>query len=80
MTGDISKAPVYFEDHKAYFQQFVDDGTLLMLGTFGDPANEGSMSVFKTREAAERFVEADPFVVNGVVGDWYIREWNEVLA
>jgi uncharacterized protein YciI len=38
------------------------------------------MGVFTTREAAEAFVRDDPFVQNGVVGSWEIREWNEVLA
>jgi uncharacterized protein len=35
------------------------------------------MAVFTTREAAEEFAREDPFVVNGVVRDWQIREWNE---
>jgi hypothetical protein len=38
------------------------------------------MSVFTTREAAEEFVAGDPFVRTGVVRDWSIRGWNEVLA
>jgi uncharacterized protein YciI len=37
------------------------------------------MAVFTTREAAEAFVAVDPFVTHGVVGQWTIREWNEVL-
>jgi len=32
------------------------------------------------REAAEEFVKGDPFVLNGVIRDWHMREWNEVLA
>jgi uncharacterized protein len=51
-----------------------------MVGTFGNPQEEGSMSVFTTREAAEKFVADDPFVINGVVRAWHIREWNEILA
>jgi uncharacterized protein YciI len=51
-----------------------------MVGTFGDPQNEGSMAIFTSREAAEEFVKDDPFVLNGVVRDWHIREWHEVLA
>jgi uncharacterized protein YciI len=35
--------------------------------------------VFTTREAAEEFVAGDPFVGNGVVAEWSIRSWNEVL-
>jgi uncharacterized protein YciI len=51
-----------------------------MVGTFGDPQNEGSMSVFSSREAAEEFAKDDPFVLHNVVRAWHIREWNEVLA
>jgi hypothetical protein len=40
----------------------------------------GSMSIFTTREAAEEFAAGDPFVLNGVVSGWQIREWNEVLV
>jgi uncharacterized protein YciI len=29
---------------------------------------------------AEAFVTEDPFVLEGVVRSWQIRDWNEVLA
>ena len=51
-----------------------------MIGTFADPQEQGAMAIFTTREAAEEFVAGDPFVLNGVVRSWEIREWNEVLA
>jgi uncharacterized protein len=51
-----------------------------MVGTFGDPQKEGSMAIFTTRKAAEEFAKGDPFVLNGVVRDWHIREWDEVLG
>jgi hypothetical protein len=38
------------------------------------------MAVFTTRAAAEEFVAGDPFVMNGVVRNWYIREWLEAIA
>jgi uncharacterized protein YciI len=38
------------------------------------------MAIFPTRAAAEAFVEGDPFVLNGVVRRWEIREWNEILV
>jgi uncharacterized protein YciI len=41
---------------------------------------EGSMAIFTTREAAEEFVRGDPFVLHGVVRDWYIRDWIEALV
>jgi uncharacterized protein len=75
-----SKAPAHLPAHQARWKQFQDNGTLLMIGAFGDPQNEGSMGIFTTREAAEEFVREDPFVLNGVVRAWQIREWNEAIT
>jgi uncharacterized protein len=76
----MEKAPVHFPAHSERLDAFHRDGTLLMVGAFGDPQNEGSMAIFTTRAAAEEFVADDPFVVNGVVRGWQIREWNEAFA
>jgi uncharacterized protein len=75
-----SKAPPHFPAHKARLDEFHARGDLLMVGTFGDPQGQGSMAVFRTREAAEEFVSDDPFVVNGVVRSYEIRDWDEVLT
>ncbi len=76
----LSKAPAHFPAHKARLDDFHARGDLLMVGTFGDPQEEGSMAIFTTREAAEEFVAEDPFVLNGVVRSWQIRERDEALA
>ncbi len=70
------KAPVHYPAHSERLQRFQEDGTLLMVGPFGDPQAEGSMAIFTSREAAEEFVADDPFVVNGVVKGWQLREWD----
>jgi uncharacterized protein len=75
-----SKAPPHFPAHKARLDEFHARGDLLMVGTFGDPQSQGSMAVFRTREAAEEFVRDDPFVLNGVVRRYEIRDWDEVLT
>jgi uncharacterized protein len=41
--------------------------------------DDGSMAVFSSREAAERFVEGDPFRTEGVIKAWHIKEWHETL-
>lgn len=51
-----------------------------MIGTFANPQTEGSMAIFTSPEAAEGFVRGDPFVLNGVVRSYTIREWNEALT
>jgi uncharacterized protein len=78
--GLAEKAPAHFEAHQEHWRKFIDEGELLEIGPFGDPQSQGSMAVFKSREAAEEFVRGDPFVLNGVVSSWEMREWNEVLA
>ncbi|MEA2633768.1 MAG: uncharacterized protein QOH92_535 [Chloroflexota bacterium] len=75
-----SKAPMHFPAHVARWKEFQQNGTLLMIGTFGNPQDEGSMAIFTTRQAAETFARSDPFVLNGVVRRWSIREWNEAIA
>jgi uncharacterized protein YciI len=76
----MAKAPIHFAAHNARLQEFHARGDILMVGTFGDPQAQGSMAIFPTRPAAQAFVDEDPFVLNGVVRSWEIREWNEVLA
>ena len=72
--------PLHYPAHRARVEAFHARGDLLLVGTFADPIAEGSMAVFRTREAAEEFVADDPFVTSGAVGRWYLREWNEVLG
>jgi uncharacterized protein YciI len=76
----LAKAPAHFAAHSARLDEFHARGDLLMVGTFADPQADGSMSIFATREAAQEFVEGDPFVLNGVIRDWRILEWNEMLT
>ncbi len=74
-----TNAPPHLPAHRARVDEFHARGELLLVGTFADPQAEGSMSVFRTREAAQEFVDGDPFVRNGIVASYEIREWNEVL-
>jgi uncharacterized protein YciI len=75
-----AKAPPVFPAHKGRLDEFQARGELLMVGTFGDPQAEGSMAIFRTREGADEFVAGDPFVREGVVKSWQIRQWNESLG
>ena len=75
----MTRAPEHFEAHVGHYTQFREAGTLLAIGTFADPQAEGSMAIFTTGEAANAFAEGDPFVRNGVVRRWTVREWDDVL-
>jgi uncharacterized protein len=74
----LAKAPAHFPAHRERLGAFRARGTLLAVGTFGNPQDEGSMAIFGSREAAEEFAREDPFVLGGVVRSWHVREWNEV--
>lgn len=75
-SGDLSLAAEHFPSHKARYTEFMERGELLALGPFTD--GSGSIAVFAAREAAEAFAADDPFVLNGVVKTWTIREWRQV--
>jgi uncharacterized protein YciI len=72
----LAKAPANIAGHSACLAEFRGRGTLLMGGVFADP-REGALIIFTTREAAEEFVQRDPFISNGVVRTWRIHAWNE---
>ncbi|HYL26343.1 MAG TPA: YciI family protein [Candidatus Nitrosotalea sp.] len=79
-SPDVARlAPVHGAAHRAHWDGFLANGTLLMIGPFADP-REGAMAVFTSREAAEAFAKDDPFVLNGVVSSWSVREWSEAVV
>jgi len=70
-------AMAIYPRHKAYLDTFVARKEILAIGPFAD--GTGSMGVFKDRATAEAFIQQDPFVLEGLVGKYTIRDWNESL-
>ena len=64
--------------HKAYLQPFVDRGEVVGIGPFLDVGG-GNMALFRTRAAAEEFVKADPFLLEGVVREYTIKDWGDTM-
>jgi uncharacterized protein YciI len=56
-------------------------GELVLAGALADPV-DGAVLVFRgaSREVAENFARADPYVVNGLVTRWRVREWTTVAG
>ncbi|MCU1397173.1 MAG: hypothetical protein JWN62_282 [Acidimicrobiales bacterium] len=75
---DMEAIQTHFPAHRARWREFSEAGTLLAIGPFADP-RDGAMAVLTTREAAEELATGDPFVLNGLVARWSIKEWNEAL-
>lgn len=65
--------------HKAVVDEFVARGDVIGIGPFADRG--GSLAIFRSREAAELFVQQDPFILEGLIKSYDIREWvDEMLA
>jgi uncharacterized protein len=71
----VNHIPEVYPVHRTYLERFAQHGELLYIGPFGDPVTQGSMAIFATLEAAERFVDGDPFVTEGIA-EAEIREWD----
>lgn len=71
----LSKVMTHFPAHRARLDEFHARGDLLAAGPLGNPP-EGAMAIFNSREAAEEFIEGDPFVTEGLVSKWRLVEWK----
>jgi uncharacterized protein len=62
--------------HKLVAEKYISNGDIIGMGPFTD---RGNMAIFKSREAAEQFVKEDPFILEGLVKSYTIRDWNDNL-
>jgi uncharacterized protein YciI len=56
-------------------------GDLIVGGALADPA-DGAVLMFagEDKGVAEEFANADPYVANGLVTRWHVREWTTVVG
>ncbi|HYX64615.1 MAG TPA: YciI family protein [Burkholderiales bacterium] len=62
--------------HRALVDKLIAQGVVLGIGPFMEG---GNMAIFKTREAAETFSREDPFLLEGLVKKYTIKEWRDLL-
>lgn len=76
----VRRAP-FRGEHLTLAQEFVARGELVLGGALADPV-DGAVLLFRGDSPAtvERFVKADPYVKNGLVTRWQIREWTVVVG
>lgn len=67
--------------HLALGWQAAERGELVLGGALANPV-DGAVLLFKGESAdvAERFAKADPYVTNGLVKRWHVREWTTVVG
>ena len=69
------------QDHLAHARAAVARGELVLGGALASPV-DGTVLLFKgdAPTAAEAFARADPYVTNGLVTRWRVREWTTVVG
>jgi uncharacterized protein YciI len=63
-----------FPRHKAVVEVFRARGEIIGIGPF---IGGGNMAIFRSRAAAEEFSKQDPFILEGLVKSFVIRDWND---
>lgn len=67
--------------HIGLARESVARGELVLGGALANPP-DGSILLFRgdSPAAAEAFAKSDPYVLNGLVKSWRVREWTTVLG
>jgi uncharacterized protein YciI len=67
--------------HLEHARAAVARGELVLGGALANPA-DGAVLMFRGESpaAAEAFAHADPYVLNGLVARWRVREWTTVIG
>lgn len=67
--------------HCDHGRMAMERGELILGGALANPV-DGAVLLFDadSPEVVERFAETDPYVLNGLVKYWRVREWTTVIG
>ena len=68
------------DDHLRLAREAHERGELLLAGALPDPYDRALLVWTAPRDVVEAFATADPYVVQGLVRSWTVREWNVVVG
>ena len=77
----LERRPLFRADHLAHAWAAFERGEIVIAGALADPV-DGAVLMFAGEDklVAERFAETDPYVINGLVANWRVREWTTVVG
>lgn len=77
----LERRPQYRGAHLRHAWAASERGELVVAGALADPV-DGAVLMFsgEDRQVAEDFARADPYVVNGLVARWRVRESTTVVG
>ncbi|KAL6077159.1 YCII domain-containing protein [Balamuthia mandrillaris] len=73
-----TKRPLHRAAHLRYAKEAADKGLFLMGGAWHDLSGAAIILNAPSMQAAEAFARADPYVRNGIVSSWKVKEWHVV--
>lgn len=81
VDGYVERRRQWRGAHLELARAAAERGELRLGGALADPA-DGAVLVFRgeDRSVAESFARADPYVQNGLVTSWSVREWTVVIG
>ena len=65
--------------HLAYASKKNSQGDVIMGGALSNPVDAGII-ICRSVAAAEAFAASDPYVINGLVTEFQVREYNVVVG
>jgi uncharacterized protein YciI len=79
--GYVERRRTLRNAHLEHVQRALDRGELVLGGALADPVDQ-AVILFRgaSPEVARSFAAADPYVLNGLVKKWYVREWTTVVG
>jgi len=77
----VERRKPFREAHIAYARAAVARGELVLGGALANPT-DGAVLLFRADSpaAAGNFAKSDPYVLNGLVKQWRVREWTTVVG
>jgi uncharacterized protein YciI len=77
----VERRALFRREHITLAREAVARDELVLGGALAQPA-DGVVLLFRgsSPAAAEAFAKSDPYVVNGIVTRWRVREWTTVVG
>jgi hypothetical protein len=77
----LEKRALYRNEHLKLAWEAHENGELILGGALSEPVDKAIL-FFKgeSPEVAQKFVDKDPYIKNGLVKCWSIRPWNTVVG
>jgi hypothetical protein len=77
----LERRPQFRSAHLRHAWDAYERGELIVAGALADPV-DGAVLMFESEDSAdaEQFAQNDPYVINGLIKSWHVREWTTVVG